>query len=50
MKISIRKALAATAISLLAAGAAWAESIKIGEMSSYSSAPQSTEAYLFHPG
>lgn len=45
MKISIRKALAATAISLLAAGAAWAESIKIGEMSSYSSAPQSTEAY-----
>jgi branched-chain amino acid transport system substrate-binding protein len=45
MKTSLRKALAATAISILAAGAAWAESIKIGEMSSYSSSPQSTEAY-----
>lgn len=44
MKTTFLKAMAVSAMVLLSGGA-WADSIKIGEMSSYSSSPQSTEAY-----
>lgn len=44
MKTTFLKALAVSAMVLLSGGAG-ADSIKIGEMSSYSSSPQSTEAY-----
>lgn len=45
MKRSLRKAIAITAIALLPASQVLADSIRIGEMSSYSANPQSTEAY-----
>ncbi|KRW95174.1 ABC transporter substrate-binding protein [Paracoccus sp. MKU1] len=45
MKHGLRKALAVAAMTWLSGGLAAADSIKIGEMSSYSTNPQSTDAY-----